>query len=66
VIERCLVKNLATDIISTIAFGQMSDEQVEALAAEPVSSVQERDQLQSRKRILEAGQQAFNSYTLGF
>ena len=61
VIERCLIKDFATDIISTVGFGDMTDDQVRHLAAEPTNQVQKREQMENRKAILEAGQAAFRA-----
>jgi len=61
-----LIKSLATDIISAPEFGNMTDDQVAALAAEPASVSQERDRLEKRKATLEAGQKAFKATLGGF
>lgn len=66
VIERCLIANLANDIISSFEFGEMNDQQLAALAGEPHNVVQERDRLKAKKDTLEAGQKAFKDALGGF
>ncbi|KAK4964069.1 hypothetical protein LTR66_012493 [Elasticomyces elasticus] len=61
VIERCLISGLADDVISSVDFGEMTDEQVCALAAEPKTIMQDRLRLETRHATLEAGQEAFRS-----
>ncbi|KAK4952894.1 hypothetical protein LTR66_013701 [Elasticomyces elasticus] len=61
IIERCLISGLADDVISSVDFGEMTDEQVSALAAEPKTIMQDRLRLETHRATLEAGQEAFRS-----
>jgi len=66
VIERCLIKELATDIVSAIKFGDMDDKQVSNLAREANDIMQERERLTRKKEMLEEGQEAFRKELGGF
>lgn len=59
VIERSLIKGLATEIISAVVFGNMDDKQISSLAKEPSSTTALRRQLTRKLAMLEEGQNAF-------
>lgn len=59
VIERRLMKDLATDIISGVAFGDMEDRQISSIAKESPNVVGERERLRKKLDMLEEGQEAF-------
>ncbi|GAM89858.1 hypothetical protein ANO11243_078980 [Dothideomycetidae sp. 11243] len=53
VIERSLIKGLATEIISAVVFGNMDDKQISSLAKEPSSTTALRRQLTRKLAMLE-------------
>ena len=61
VIERYLLKDLAAATISPMVVGDMTDEQIAYVAAEPEETTRERDFLEARKTVLEKGQETFKS-----
>ncbi|KAF2479882.1 P-loop containing nucleoside triphosphate hydrolase protein [Neohortaea acidophila] len=61
VIERYLLTDLAADTISPIIVGEMSDDEVGFVAAEPEETTRQRQSLEARKATLEKGRQTFKS-----
>ncbi|KAH7561877.1 hypothetical protein BM1_02981 [Bipolaris maydis] len=59
VIERHLVEPLPEIILSPLVVAQMTDEQVEYVAAEPLELTQQRAHLEARKAMLEKGLETF-------
>ncbi|XP_014560166.1 hypothetical protein COCVIDRAFT_23652 [Bipolaris victoriae FI3] len=59
VVERHLIETLPDVILSPLVVTQMTDEQVEYVAAEPVEIVQQRAHLEARKAMLERGLETF-------
>ncbi|CAK4030316.1 hypothetical protein B0A54_07101 [Lecanosticta acicola] len=54
VIERHLLRNLAGNTISPILVGDMTDEDVALIAAEPEETTRKRDFLEARKKIFQS------------
>lgn len=61
VVERYLMRDLAADTISPVSIGDMSDDEIAFIAAEPEETTREREHLEGRKATLEKGQQMFRS-----
>lgn len=61
IIERYLLTDLAADTISPIIVGEMSDDEVGFVAAEPEETTRQRQSLEARKATLEKGRQTFKS-----
>ncbi|KAJ9655214.1 hypothetical protein H2201_008851 [Coniosporium apollinis] len=59
VIERHLVDTLPANIVSPMVIAGLSDEEISSIAAEPAEVTAQRDSLESRKRMLESGQEIF-------
>ncbi|KAF1981971.1 hypothetical protein K402DRAFT_215863 [Aulographum hederae CBS 113979] len=59
VIERYLVHNLGEDTLSPLLIGEMTDDEIHFIAAEPGAVSNERRFLEDRKKTLEMGQKAF-------
>lgn len=55
------MRDLATDTISPMLIGDMTDDEVGYVAAEPEEITRTRDALEARKATLEKGQQTFRS-----
>ncbi|KAH7061779.1 hypothetical protein BKA63DRAFT_194689 [Paraphoma chrysanthemicola] len=53
VIERCLVQPLPDIVLSPVVVTQLTDEEVEFIAAEPAEVTQQRNFLEARKDMLE-------------
>jgi hypothetical protein len=58
VIERHLVRDLA-DVVSPRVVADYSDAELRIIASEPEESLQMRDHLEDRMKILKEGQDAF-------
>ncbi|KAK5138342.1 hypothetical protein LTR08_003403 [Meristemomyces frigidus] len=61
VVERNLLRNLASKTISPILVGEMTDEEISFVAAEPEETTRMRNNLETRKATLEKGQATFRS-----
>ncbi|KAF2860766.1 hypothetical protein K470DRAFT_276666 [Piedraia hortae CBS 480.64] len=61
VIERCLLRNLAQQTLSPEIIGDMSDEELALIAAEPEETTRMRENLEVRKATLERGQDTFRT-----
>ncbi|KNG50264.1 dynamin family protein [Stemphylium lycopersici] len=59
VIERHLVEPLPDIILSPLVVTEMTDQQVEYIAAEPLETTQQRTHLEARKVMLEKGLETF-------
>lgn len=57
--ERHLLHNLAQDTLSPLVINDMSDREIEYLAAEADEVTHKRAHLEGHKSILESGQAAF-------
>ncbi|PSK54726.1 Interferon-induced GTP-binding protein Mx2 [Elsinoe australis] len=66
VIERHLIADLPSKIISSVKFGLMSPDDLRILAAEPSAMMQERDHLRKKKETLENGVKQFKLAMGGF
>ena len=61
VVERHLMRDLAADTISPALIGDMTDEEIAFVAAEPEETTRLRSNLETRKAMLEKGQETFKS-----
>ncbi|TKA68512.1 hypothetical protein B0A55_08173 [Friedmanniomyces simplex] len=61
VIERYLLRDLAADTISPMVIGDMTDDEIAFVAAEPEETTRLRGNLETRKSTLEKGQETFKS-----
>ncbi|KAK0283836.1 hypothetical protein LTS00_011498 [Friedmanniomyces endolithicus] len=61
VVERHLMRDLAADTISPTLIGDMTDEEIAFVAAEPEETTRLRGNLETRKAMLEKGQETFKS-----
>ena len=61
VIERHLLRDLASATISPLLINDMTDEEVSYLASEPEETTRLRDNLEGRKATLKKGRETFNS-----
>ncbi|TKA36176.1 hypothetical protein B0A54_12806 [Friedmanniomyces endolithicus] len=61
VIERHLMRDLTADTLSPMLVGDMTDDDVAFIAAEPEETVRLRSNLETRKTMLEKGQETFKS-----
>tara|TARA_R110002003_G_scaffold2979_1_gene24737 strand:+ start:991 stop:1230 length:240 start_codon:yes stop_codon:yes gene_type:complete len=60
VIERYLVQPLPDIVLSPVVVTQLTDEEVEFIAAEPAEITQQRGFLEARKDMLENGMATFS------
>ncbi|KAK0258042.1 hypothetical protein B0A54_07101 [Friedmanniomyces endolithicus] len=61
VVERHLMRDLAADTISPTLIGDMTDDEIAFVAAEPEETTRLRGNLETRKAMLEKGQETFKS-----
>jgi hypothetical protein len=65
VVERHLVAPLA-DIMSPLVMARYTDKEIQYLAAEATQTVQKREYLESKTKMLQEGQDAFRAAMGGF